>query len=293
MVFRKRIAVLILAGTLVFGAAAGCSTTKTGLQGGTSSSTQEENGKYSNLLTSVMRDEYYKSLVFNENRADYEKPAYDPHPYAFLEDAGIDVDKILDGTYKAETISYVLDDEPNNLYINTKVLIDDSYWHSFLLTYQLNDKEMADYMSMHGANEGSYTYYWPAFFMNDKISETKTPTNVQETKYTKETQIGFDAYHVREAKRGYIFTQIGNETNKYSFVLYENKSHSSVATTSNKVFIALLKSSYIENLGDNLFDIRYSKSFSIESNTETSGTFMTTQNCPIWNSKELELELDK
>ncbi len=293
MVCRKRIAVLILAGTLVLGAAAGCSTTKTGLQGGTSSSTQEENGKYSNLLTSVMHDEYYKSLVHNTKMEDFDSPALDPHPYAFLEDAGIDVDKILDGTYDAKTISFVLDDEPNNLYINTKVLIDDSYWHSFLLTYQLNDKEMKDYIAMHGQEGIGDTYYWPAFFMNDKISETKTPTKIQETKYTKETQIGFDDYHVREAKRGYIFTQIGNEPNKYSFILYENKSHSNTAFTSNKVFIALLKSSYIENLGDNLFDIRYPERYSTESKVETSGTFMTTQNCPIWNSKELELELDK
>ncbi len=282
----KRVGAIALAGALVFGTAAGCANTVDP----SISATQEENGKYSNLLMSVVHDEYYKSLVNNEDRADYEKPAYDPHPYAFLEDAGIDTDKILDGTYRANTISYVLDDEPNNLYINTKVLIDDSYWHSFLLTYQLNDKEMADYMSMHGANESSYTYYWPAFFMNDKISETREPTNVQETKYTKSTQIGLDSYHVRDTQRGYIIPKIAPEADGYSLILYDNKSHNGISLTTNKIIIAQLSCSYLENYPNNIVDITEPSRFTVETKEEKTGTFLTTQNCSLGNRSELELD---
>ncbi len=277
----KRVGAIALLGALVFTAAPGCAS-----NGGTSSG---ENGKYSNLLMSVVNDEYYKSLVQNQDRGDYAKPQYDPHPYAFLEEAGIDVNKILNGTYQAETMSFVLEDEPNNLYINTKVLIDDSYWHSFLITYKLNDKEMADYFNMHGA-DNSYHYYWPAFFMNDKISATKDPTNVQETKYTKETKNGFDDYFLRQQGFNYIFPEIGKKANRYSLILYNNKFHSGTAFSSNDVFITELGTHFLKEVGNSIFELSRAASYNVKSKEETSGNFFSTQNYSIGNRTELELE---
>ena len=135
--------------------------------------------EYSQLLEDLCKDEYYVNLLAqarNGNSALYETGEFDPHPYAFLEDEGFDVKKIKNGSIEAHSLSYVLDEEPNNLYINTRVLQDNSYWVSYLLKYELTDEEMDDYHMLH---DGHFTQ---SMFINSFISKTKDPVSVEKTK---------------------------------------------------------------------------------------------------------------
>ncbi len=147
----------------------------------------EETG-YSKMLMNVLNDEYYNSLIESamSNPDLFESAEFDPHPYAFLEDEGYDISKIKDGTSECFTMSYVLDDEPNNLYIHTRLLVDDSYYVSYLLKYELTKQEMQDYQLMHGTPHGSQSYHSSSVFLNNEISEMKTPTIISLSKFTKD-----------------------------------------------------------------------------------------------------------
>ncbi len=246
------------------------------------------------LISSIVNDAYYKDLMQKMEETTwqsglYATPAYDPHPYSFLESQGIDVNKILDGTYKAKTLSYVLDNKPNELNISTRVLIDDSYWHAFLITYKLTDKEMQDYKSAHGT-PGSYSdYQWPAFFMNDKISELKTPIKAEETKYTKATQDEFNTYHNKTYNNtiGFILSEINNNDNNYNIIYYTTSS-SNYASTTNKIVTTKLITLVLEPL-NGIYSITNANSYTINSREEAQGTTFSTQDCSIMNAKEPEL----
>ncbi len=82
---------------------------------------------------------------------------------------------------ECRTVSYVLDEEPNNLYIMTYVenASSDPYYTEYTLKYTLIEQEMKDYKFLH--KDGS-DYYVQAVFMNDAISKTKKETIVSETK---------------------------------------------------------------------------------------------------------------
>ncbi len=146
----------------------------------------EETG-YSKMLINVLNNENYKNLIESAkyNTDLFESPEFDPHPYAFLEDEGIDVNKIKDGTYSCYTMSFVKDDELNNLYMHTRVLIDDTYYQSYLLKYELTDQEMKDYQMIHGCFDDPLRYYSHIYFLNNEISELKKPTIVGTSKMEK------------------------------------------------------------------------------------------------------------
>jgi len=299
----KRIGAIALAGALVVGGASGCANkpvtnnpNNPSIGGSTNSGStnpgsnnQEETGKYSRLLMSVINDEYYKSVMSSTNPQNYQIPALDPHPYAFLEDQGIDVNKILDGTYKAQTMSFVYDDEPNNLYINTRVLVDDSYWHSFLVTYALSDKEMADYKLIHG-NSKNYSYAWPAFFINDKISETKEPTKVLSTKYTKKTHEVFQkrADISNNQPKDYILPSIDISTKTYTYLHYLKHFNPDVAVEPKQMFVVQFKSNAI-NMINNAYEINKNISYAsvIEKKYRNATTF-DLQSATIFRNTNLE-----
>lgn len=277
----KRIGALAVVGALLVGGLIGCTNNTINNPndptiGGTESSEgTEETGKYSNLLMSVINDEYYNSLMSSTKVEDYYIPAFDAHPYAFLEDQGIDVNKILDGTYKAETMTFVYDDEPNNLYINTRVLVDDSYWHSFLITYALTDKEMADYKLVHG-DKTEYSYSWLAFFINDKISETKQPTKVLSTQYTKKTHEVFQkrATSAVNANKDYALPSIDPSSNSYVYLHYSPHFNNDSAIEAKSIFSATFRYDYIQHNGQ-AYEIseHYGYASVIEKATRNATTF--------------------
>ena len=165
-------------------------TTTTTTQGPNNNNQNQNTKQYSQLLQNVLNDEYYDSLlnqVISGNTEILKTGAFAPHPYAFLEDEGYDVDAIRQAPNElSRTITYVLEDEPNNLYMFTRVLIDNSYYAVYHLRYTLTDKEMEDYNFLFDGNhqfaETNLNFLRESAFINDKISEMKTPTVLGESK---------------------------------------------------------------------------------------------------------------
>lgn len=138
--------------------------------------------EYSQILEDVCTDDYYVDLLRRARTEDsylYETGEFAPHPYAFLLDEGFDIQSIKNNSTEAYTTSYVLNDEPNNLYINTRVLQND-YYVSYHLKYELTDEEMQDYQMLHNG------YYTQALFINNVISETREPSMVEKSQIKKE-----------------------------------------------------------------------------------------------------------
>ncbi len=150
-------------------------------QGG--SQTPADVSGYSQILQNILLDEHYNDLiasVTNENNV-LDGWEFKPHPYAFYERQGLDVEAIKKYESDAYTMSYVLEEEPNNLYIYTRVMQDNSYWANYLLKYTLTEQEMKDYHELHSAHP-QYHYYIQAVFMNNEIAKTREPEIVGEAK---------------------------------------------------------------------------------------------------------------
>ena len=131
--------------------------------------------KYSPLFQNVLTNEWYDELVARYLNGETSLERYfQPHPYTFLEEQGFSASDIISGKTPAYTMSYVLNEEPNNLYIHTRVQTND-YYTNYLICYTLTDEEMADYNMVHAGN-GLTRQYLQAFFMNHEISKAKTPT---------------------------------------------------------------------------------------------------------------------
>ncbi len=150
----------------------------------------EDHGKqteagYSVLLHSIVEDPYYQSIV--KLAKENVKPNNDPidkyqyllnqHPYGFLEKQGYDVEGIKNGEISCQTFSYVRADQPNRLYMVTRVSTDQNinsikakYYDNYLISYDLSKEEMADYK---GTYAQQYIY---ANFLNDAISKQKKVT---------------------------------------------------------------------------------------------------------------------
>lgn len=194
-IIKNTISALIMAGAIAISANS-CSLPPKG----PSSSDVETNNKgqnninkysqYTELLQNVLNNEYYNQLIGQaEADFDFYKTGYfDPHPYAFLEDEGYDIQAIKDNEIECYTMSYILDEEPNNLYMYTRVANEGDFYTNYLVKYTLTDKEMKDYKLTHEDTNNSSKFYIQSVFMNNEISELKTPTIVGES------NISFDAF---------------------------------------------------------------------------------------------------
>ena len=163
----KRLAVLTIATAMAFSIAA-CEEVPNepnGPQfniGGTQNNVDNENRNpidvsgYSQILQNILLDEHYDNLIYQaivgKNYQLLETGVFEPHPYAFLASEGFDISAIKNDEIEAYTMSFVKDEEPNNLYIYTRVMQDNSYWTNYLLKYKLTDKEMDDYHFLHSGN---------------------------------------------------------------------------------------------------------------------------------------------
>lgn len=140
---------------------------------------------YSQMLQNVLTNEYYDELihsVFVDRNLDLlETAAFQPHPYYFLEDQGINTDAIRNEETTAYSMSFVLDDEPNNLYIHTRVLQKNLFYQNYLIRYELTDQEMADYHMLH-SGKGQTSFYIQSVFLNEEISRTHTAEIVGSSK---------------------------------------------------------------------------------------------------------------
>lgn len=155
--------------------------------GGSENGQTNKYSEYSQLLQGVLTNTEYNSLIANAeaNPSLYKTARFNPHPYGFLEDEGYDISAIKNGTINCYSMSYILyEDEPNNLYISTRVENAGGYYTNYLITYHLTDDEVRDYKLAHSG--GGTTFYIQSAFMNDAISRSKTPTKVVKADIMKE-----------------------------------------------------------------------------------------------------------
>lgn len=170
---------------------------------------QKEAG-YSVLLHSVIEDPYYQSIVnqANENRKsntdpiDKYKYLLNQHPYGFLAEQGYDVEGIKNGEISCQTFSYVRADQPNRLYMVTRVSTDQDinsikakYYDNYLISYDLSKEEMADYK---GTYAQQYIY---ANFLNDAISKQKKVTVHMSTITTQDVSSDVFSYAKKTGER--------------------------------------------------------------------------------------------
>ena len=144
----------------------------------------------SEFLQNILTNPTYDSLIEQIYAGNYDllqRGEFKPHPYAFLQQEGFNVQSIMDGQTEAHTMSYVLDEEPNNLYIQTSVLKNNDHYCNYLLKYKLTDDEMEEYHMLHAGKSGA-DFFIQSMFANNEISKVKTPTDVTKTKIKKSTQ---------------------------------------------------------------------------------------------------------
>ena len=143
---------------------------------------------HSQILKNILLDEYYEKLIHRVHTSESLRSwAFQPHPYAFYEDQGIDLTPLKNGQSEAYTMSYVLYEEPNSLYMYTRILLDNSYYQNYLLKYEITDVEYNDYYLMHNGY-GEYDYYIQSVFMNNEIAKSRDPEIISSSKVSKKAQ---------------------------------------------------------------------------------------------------------
>lgn len=123
------------------------------------------------LNNSEYNDLFAKTAhLSNQNNQNYYQLA--PHPYAFLEEKGHNVQGIKNGTVECETMTYTLEGDKDSVFMAVKVYENNivTHYHS---EYELNKKDLEFY------NKVRSGYYIQNVVINDAISELYKP--VKET----------------------------------------------------------------------------------------------------------------
>lgn len=148
----------------------------------------EENvdlSKYSFLIQDIFEDEYCKKInqQIAENLNNGVTADRYGHPYSFWQNRGYDVEAIKNGEIECHTDAYILDSQPNNLYVATYASDPTcQYYEQYLLKYTLTEQEVNEYHWLH------YIRATQSLYLNDIISRHKTPEVVKAGK------IGIESY---------------------------------------------------------------------------------------------------
>lgn len=137
--------------------------------------------EYSQIMDTVLNDEYYTSLVDNFTYEDNSSAYYDPHPYGFLEDEGYNIDDIKNGTLKCYSTSYMKDD---GYYIRTMVenKASTDYYGCYIIKYDLTDQEK-DELDMLFEDEYIQTPLYIQEISNQKSASVQSEAYIAKTAY--------------------------------------------------------------------------------------------------------------
>ena len=192
----KKVAALGLAGLAIAGTLSSCAplvvNTDTTSPDSTITDTQtdvDEQKEYSQTLQTVLNDNYYKDVALKVNESIGKSYHHNvllsglvqPIPYSFLEQQGYDIEAIKNDEIECISRPYILENEPNNLYLECWVLNENkaeiNYRDSYLLKYNLTDKEM---------NELQFLYN---HLGNSEETYLQAPLFVQQLSYDKQAQV--------------------------------------------------------------------------------------------------------
>ncbi len=167
--------------------------------------------QYSKLIQTLYTDPYFSKAnqdIVNNKLIVMTDPRFDSHPYSFFAQQGHDVQQIQEeisqGVEKCLTYGFIYDDEPNNLYIATRLADPtNTFYYEYLLKYELTEHEMKDYKWMHGVGMEDINgkkQYAQFFLLNDIVAKTHTPTILGSTMVTIENHNKinqYDDYNIR------------------------------------------------------------------------------------------------
>lgn len=165
----------------------------------------------SQLLKDLLTDEYYNYLINLVKTNKLSSMSYvGPHPFAFLEDQGHDVNRVRSGALSCTTHTFTKDEEPNKLYMAVYVENDGEYYTEYLLRYTLTEKEMSDYEMLF--EKGTLQ----ARFINNEVSKKKTPEILLETYMSKTSH---DGLQNDDNFNGWVEKNIDSNNHSHGFLL--------------------------------------------------------------------------
>lgn len=140
---------------------------------GSATTPEEDDDSYSQIISNIMENEYYKTLMNNyissaDNR---DSQIYDPIPYAFLQSEGYNIERIKNDEIECNSMPYMKDGEENNLYIALRVETDAQtpYYTCYTLKYELTNLQMSEFLNLN-----RHEYYDAPLFVQE-LSYQKTP----------------------------------------------------------------------------------------------------------------------
>ena len=179
----KKIATLSLTTALVVSGItfAGCSNDSHNPDPGHDPNPGPIESEYSQIMDTVLNDEYYTSLVDNFTYEDNSSAYYDPHPYGFLEDEGYNIDDIKNGTLECYSTSYMKDD---GYYIRTMVenKASTDYYGCYIIKYDLTDQEK-DELDMLFKEQYIQTPLYIQEISNQKSASVQSEAYIAKTAY--------------------------------------------------------------------------------------------------------------
>lgn len=124
------------------------------------------------ILNHLLTNPEYKELIQKAvNDYEFSKTAnFDPHPYAYLEKKGYDVTGIKNGTLQCKTVSYILDEKPNSIFMAVRVY-NTNYVDHIFLEFNVSDTIAELYKDIYSRR------YAEMAFMNDALSKFEDPVN--------------------------------------------------------------------------------------------------------------------
>lgn len=138
---------------------------------------------YSPTLQTVLKSEYYNSLIENGNQQEYTFDTgynlVEAIPYNFLEQKGENLQLIKDGRAGAHALLYTFDNEENNLYSRVELTYDNEGTNDvlkqYLIKYDLSEypQEFAELKMLY---QGQYAQ---ANFLFQEIDKQIDPSNVE------------------------------------------------------------------------------------------------------------------
>lgn len=116
--------------------------------GDETTSSGENANTYSQILQTVLTDDYYNDLIdqsIKENVAVFfSNPYFAPNPYTFLQQNGHDVDAIKDRQLECNTEMYFIGNDTNNLYMSVHAENSASTITDYVLKYSITTQEYND-----------------------------------------------------------------------------------------------------------------------------------------------------
>ena len=148
--------------------------------GGSDSNGDENQQKYSDIVTKLMTDDYYfniaRTILFDSTKLEkYMLPV----PYKFLRERGHNVDAYLEGTLNVFASSYIFDNDHNHIYVSVKaenVSYHEygNYYTNYVLKYSLTNQEYEDNITL--SKSGSLQ----SLFFIQELDNQKSPEIVNQ-----------------------------------------------------------------------------------------------------------------